>query len=116
MYKGKSSLASSSHFTDKVPTTFQKRASQGFGSQQTKHQKTKPNKALAKPLTYYKIKSNSDPKLSLRQAFTQTRIKIHSQWYKYSNKVAQKAKAHTKSSHIWGKGKRYTIIHKATGI
>ena len=33
-----------------------------------------------------------------------------------SNKVTQKAKARTKSSHIWDEGKGYTIIHEATGV
>ena len=46
----------------------------------------------------------------------QTRIKIYSQWYRHSNKVVQKAKARTKSSHIWDKGKGYTIIYKAIGV
>ena len=59
--RGSGSLASSSHSTGKTPAAFQKRTSQGSGSQQTKHQKTKLNKTPADPLTYYEVESNSDP-------------------------------------------------------
>ena len=112
--KGRGSLISSSRSTCKASATSQKRASQGSGSQRTKRQKTKPNEAPAEPLTYHEVESNLDPDPPLRQASTQTRIKIHGQWYRCSNEVAQKAKACIKSSHIWGEGKGYTIIYEAT--
>ncbi len=76
----------------------------------------KPNKAPAKPFTSHEVESNLDLESPLRQAFTQTRIEIYGQWYRCSDEVAQKAKACTKSSHIWDEGKGYTIIHEATGV
>ena len=114
--RGRGSLVSSSRSTGKAPATSQKRASQGSGSQRKKRQKTKSNEAPAEPLTYHEVESNSDPEPLPRQASTQTRIKIHGQWYRRSDKVAQKTKTRTKSSHIWDEGKGYTIIHKATGV
>ena len=85
--RGRGSLASSSRSTGKAPATSQKRASQGSGSQRTKR-KTKPNEAPAEPLTYHEVESNLDPDPLLRQASTQTRIEIHGQWHRRSNKVA----------------------------
>ena len=85
--KGRGSLTSSSCFTGKAPAASQKRASQGSSSWRTKCQKTKPNKAPAEPLTYYKVESNSDLKPIPKQASIQTRIEIHSQWYRRSDKV-----------------------------
>ncbi len=114
--RGRGSLASSSRSTGKAPAASQKRASQGSGSQRTKRRKTKPNEAPAEPLIYREVESNSDPEPPPRQASTQTRVEIHGQWYRRSNKVAQKAKACIKSLHIWGEGKGYIIIHKATGV
>ena len=76
----------------------------------------KPNEAPAKPLTYHEVKSNLDLEPPPRQASTQTRIEIYGQWYRRSDEVAQKAKACTKSLHIWGEGKGYTIIHEAIGV
>ena len=114
--KGRGSLVSSSRSTGKAPAASQKRASQGSGSRQTKRQKTKPNEAPAEPLTYYEVESDSDPEPLPKQASTQTRIEIHGQWYRCSNEVAQKAKARTKSLHIWDEGKGYTIIYEATGV
>ena len=116
MCRGRGSLASRSCFIVKAPAASQKRVSQGSGSQRTKRRKTKPNEAPAEPLTYREVESNSDPEPPPRQASTQTRVEIHGQWYRRSNKVAQKAKACIKSLHIWGEGKGYIIIHKATGV
>ncbi len=99
--RGRGSLASSSRSTGKAPAASQKRASQGSGSQRTKRRKTKPNEAPAEPLIYREVESNSDPEPPPRQASTQTRVEIHGQWYRRSDEVAQKAKARTKSSHIW---------------
>jgi len=113
---GGSSFASSSRSTGKAPAASQKRASQGSGSQRKKRQKTKPHKAPAEPFTYHEVESSLDPEPPLRQASAQTRIKIHGQWYRRSDDIAQKGKARTKSSHIWGEGKGYIIIHKATGV
>jgi hypothetical protein len=111
-----SSFASSSRTTGKAPAVSQKRVSQPSGSRRRKRQKTNPEQAPAEPLTYHEVESDSEPEPQQSRGPEQPRFEVHGQWYRRCEDLASKKKPRTKSSHIWGEGKGYAIVHEASGV
>ncbi len=103
-----SSHTSSSCAAGKAPAVPQKRISKASGGRKQKRQK--------ESLTYHKSKSESEPEPPLlRPAAEPKRIGLHGQWYRRTDEIAGQKRGKKKSSHIWGKGKGFAIIHEAIG-
>ena len=69
-------------------------------------------------LTYHESASASkqEPPPLSRPAAEPKQIKLHSQWYQRTDDIARQKHARPKSSHIWGEGKGFAIVHETTAV
>ena len=117
MCGGGSSHASSSRAAGKAPAVPQKRVSKASGGRKQKRQKTKTNTVEPESLTYHESESESEPEPLLLCPVTEPKqIELHSQWYQRTDEIAGQKCGKKKSSHIWGKGKGFAIVHETTGV
>lgn len=111
---GGSSYASSSRAAGKAPAIPQKRVSNRSSGRKRKHSKMTANMIDLESLTYHESESESEPApLPSRPAY---RIKLNEQWYRRVDDIASRRRSKKKSSHIWGKGKGFAMVHEATGV
>jgi hypothetical protein len=122
---GGSSHASSSRAAGKAPAIPQKRVSKASGGKRRKRLKTTANTIEPEPepepepesLTYHESESEAEPEpLPSPPAVEPKRIELSGQWYRKVNDVAGQRRGKKKSSHIWGDGKGFAIVHETTGV
>jgi len=116
--RGGSSHISSSRAAGKAPAVPQKHTSKASGSRKRKRLKTTANTIDLESLTYYKSESKSlpEPLPLLPLAAKPKQIKLYRQWYQQVNKIASQRRGKKRSSHIWGKGKGFVMVHETIGI
>ena len=114
---GGSSHASSSRAAGKAPAVPQKRVSKVSSGRKRKCLKTTANTIDLESLTYHESESESEPEpLLSRPAAEPKRIELDGQWYRRIDEIAGRRRGKKKSSHIWGEGKGFAMVHEATGV